>query len=233
MNYFTSKRFSVISPIVLLHENLLALTKSFTESVRKGMIDEDELIFVDNGSQIGSDWAKKEGDLYVSYHYPVGYGEAMNAGIRLSKGKYVVFANNDMTVGPDWAQKMEKVLESDPTIGIVSCNGQNMVPSTGIAFNGIFWAAKRELIEEVGFFPHLAPRQGDDSDFCLRAVAAGWNITYADFFFSHPERKQTHNQSTYNASIRNSPQLKFQTFQEKWGFREQDWYREGLKRRNS
>lgn len=223
---------SVISPLVILDQKLFNVTKQFLIDVRAGLSDTDEIIIIDNGSSIDITELAQMSDIYVRLPKPIGYGGAMNVGAKISRADYVVFANNDMRVGPDWAQEMLAEFEQNPKLGIVSCPGLNMVSSTGIAFNGIFWMASRKLIDDIGFFDILYPRQGDDSDFCLRAVASGWEIGMATFFYDHPERKSTHNQALFDKLMVGSTQWSKPTIHAKWGIREQEWYRKALELRN-
>lgn len=223
---------SVISPLVILDKKLLDTTKQFLLDVRAGLCADDEIIIIDNGSTLDITELIGMADIYVRMPKPIGYGGAMNVGARISRAEYVIFANNDMRVGPDWAQKMVEKFDSDPKIGIVSCHGPHMIPSTGTAFNGIFWIVKRSVLDDIGYFDILYPRQGDDSDFCLRAVAAGYEIGTAEFFYDHPERKSTHNQEQFDNLMADSLQWKKPKFDEKWGFGEREWYKKGLEMRN-
>jgi len=223
---------SVISPLVILNQRLFEITKQFLIDIRAGLSSEDEIIIVDNGSTIDMTELIKMCDIYVKTPKPIGYGGAMNIGTKISKAEYIVFASNDMRVGPDWAQTMLEKFNSDPKIGIVSCHGPHMIPSTGSAFNGIFWMLNKKVIDDIGYFDILYPREADDSDFCLRAVAAGWEISTAEFFYDHPERKSTHNQAQFDKLMADSLQWKKPKFHEKWGFGEREWYRKGLTMRN-
>lgn len=223
------KRISLIVPIVILSDELLSITHKFLITAIAGLdMTQDEIIIIDNGSNAIDSTILDTSDIYYRVKKPIGYGGAMNEGIKIASGKYLVFANNDLEVGPDWAQKMIEKLESDPKVGIVSSNGSNMIETTEIAFAGYFWMCKREVIESIGFFSYLAPYQGDDSDFCFRAVAQGWNIAVVDFFINHPKRKSTHMQSEFANMITDSEQWQNPTFQVKHGFDEVDWYRKGL-----
>lgn len=220
---------TVILSLVLLDEKLFETTKLFVDDVCAGMHKDDELIIVDNGSTMGQEYMMDIADIYIHTHRPVGYGPAFNLGMKLANNDYFLIPNNDMRVDVEWRSKMlEKFVDN---VGIVSCHGPHMIPSTGTAFNGIFWMVKKEVTEDIGLFDFFQPREGDDSDFCLRAVKAGWDIDTAEFFFDHPERKSTHNQSNFNAAIKDSPQWEFGTFKEKWGFGEKEWYRKALEMR--
>ncbi len=220
---------SIITPLVILEEELLERTKLFFKDVRAGMKEDDELIVIDNGSMLGIDYMKEIADIYVRVHIPIGYGPAFNMGIKLAKGEYILIPNNDMRVDVLWREKLlEKFVDK---VGIVSCHGPHMIPSTGTAFNGIFWMVKKAVIDDIGLFDYFRPREGDDSDFGLRAVAKGWDIDTAEFFYDHPERKSTHNQKNFNLAIKDSLQWQFGTFKDKWGFEEKQWYRKALEMR--
>ncbi len=78
-----------------------------------------EIIFVDNASKDGSvDWVKKQ--------YPktkilinkknLGFSDANNIGYRESKGKYVLFLNNDTRVTKTFLTELVEILETDKKI---------------------------------------------------------------------------------------------------------------------
>jgi len=223
---------SVISAVVLLDEELLQRTKSFFEDIRAGMTEEDELIVIDNGSRIGREEMMKTADIYIHTPEPVGCATAWNLGAKIAKGNYIVIASNDCRVGKDWVDKTIEKFSENEKIGIVSCNGSHMIPSTGTAFNGVFWTVRRKVFEDVGYFEKLQPKQADDSDFCIKVVAADWEIDVADFYYDHPTRKSTHIQNDFNELIRNSSLWKEKTLCEKRGLeKEQDWYKKALEMR--
>ncbi|HSV50112.1 MAG TPA: glycosyltransferase family 2 protein, partial [Candidatus Acidoferrales bacterium] len=47
-----------------------------------------------------------------------GFSGGNNTGFEHSKGKYIVFLNNDTTVAPDWLIYLVEAMENDPTIGV-------------------------------------------------------------------------------------------------------------------
>ncbi len=223
--------FTIILSLVLLEEKLLETTKLFVDDLKAGMSEKDELIVVDNGSIVGIEYMKEIADIYIHTPKPIGYGSAFNLGIKLGSGDFFLIPNNDMRIATEWREKILEKFASDEKIGIVSCHGPHMIPSTGIAFNGIFWAVRKEVIRDIGVFDYFRPREPDDSDFCLRTIVSGWNIDTAEFWYNHPERKSTHNQSQFNLAIKDSKQWSFKTFKEKWGIKEQEWYKKALELR--
>ncbi len=224
--------FTVIISLVILEKELLKKTKLFIDDLKAGMSKEDELIVVDNGSTLGRNYMQEIADIYVHTPKPIGYGSAFNLGIKLGKGDYFLIPNNDMRISSEWRKKLLEKFEKDEKIGIVSCHGSHMIETTGTAFNGIFWSVRKKVIEDIGYFDYFKPREGDDSDFCLRAIVAGWEIETAEFFYDHPERKSTHNQKCFNSLIKDSNQWQQDTFKDKWGFEEKEWYKKALEMRN-
>ena len=65
-----------------------------------------ELILIDNGSVIGSDYLKREADVYIRNEENLGFAKAVNQGIEASKGEYICVINNDVFVWPDWLRIM-------------------------------------------------------------------------------------------------------------------------------
>jgi len=54
-----------------------------------------------------------------------GYAKGNNTGFSLCNGKYIATLNNDIIVEPDWLNDPVKVLESEESVGIVSCRQMN------------------------------------------------------------------------------------------------------------
>jgi len=222
---------SVISPLFVLNKDLLEQTVLFFEDLKKGLSQEDEIIIVDNGSTIGRDKFIEIADIYIRTPKNLGYGVAINLGVKLAKEKYFLFPNNDMRVGADWSNKMLEKFHTDSKIGVVSCYGSHMIPSTDTAFNGIFWMIKRETWEEVGEFDKNFIGGAHDSDYCLRVVKNGWDIETAEFFYNHPKRRSTYSQPEFQ-KICPDPAFRHHCFKEKWGFNETEWYKQGIKNRS-
>ncbi len=83
---------SVIIPVLVLTDDLFAQAKAAIESVRDGV----ELIIVDNGSTIGSEYFRGVADVYLRYPEPIGFGRACNIGISHSHGDYIVITSIDV-----------------------------------------------------------------------------------------------------------------------------------------
>lgn len=86
-----------------------------------------ELIVVDNGSKDGSQELVEEisrnngRTKLIKNETNLGLTIARNQGIKIAKGKYVAFIDNDTRVSPDWLEKAIEVFESEPRIGACQC----------------------------------------------------------------------------------------------------------------
>lgn len=83
---------SVVIPVLVLNDELFDQAKKAIQSVKEGV----ELILVDNGSTVGSDYFQKMADIYVRYPEKIGFGPACNAGVKLSHGDYIVISSIDV-----------------------------------------------------------------------------------------------------------------------------------------
>lgn len=114
---------SIIIPVF----NALSLTKECIHSLsREGHHIKCEIIVVDNASTDNTPkWLKDESEKNKSLKIftmekNLGFGPAVNFGMRQSKGEFVVILNNDTIVSHGWLKRLISALEKDPTIGIVS-----------------------------------------------------------------------------------------------------------------
>lgn len=106
--------------VIIVNFNGLHWLKQCIASLAKQRYHPVEIIIVDNASTDGS-------VAYLKAHYPsliiirnnenLGFAESNNIGLEHSKGKYVLFLNNDTVVAPLFITEFMKAFESDNTIG--------------------------------------------------------------------------------------------------------------------
>jgi len=126
--------------IIIPNWNGLRFLEECFHSIEKQTFPSFEVIFVDNGSTDGSaDWVRSQyGHLarVIRNEKNLGFAEGNNVGIRLAKGKYIVFLNNDTVVDPHWLEELVKPVEADATVGmcaskVLSYDRPNMLEATG------------------------------------------------------------------------------------------------------
>jgi len=116
------KNNSKIASIVIPCSNQLKFTKICVESVYNNTKYPYELIVIDNGSTDGTrEWFDDHKSIIKLISNEKNYGapKAFNQGIDASKGKYIVFLNNDTIVTDGWLNKLVDCAEADTDIGIV------------------------------------------------------------------------------------------------------------------
>lgn len=198
--------------VIVLNYNGKDMTAKFLESLKSTKFSDYETILVDNGSTDGTAEYVAENFPYVKIvknKENLGVPGGMNAGIRISRGKYVCLMNNDMKVYPDWLGELLKAAESDEKIGIVVpmlMNDEKNIQTIGYVENGSLLLrfkrlgvgevdngqlpdiielshgnglVKKEVLENAGFLDEKFFGYWDELDFCYRARRFGYKTVAA------------------------------------------------------
>lgn len=108
---------SIIIPVF----NQIEYTKLAIESIRKYTNIPYEIIVIDNASTDGTfEYLSSLGDIKLirnSQNY--GFPKAINQGIAVAKGKYIVVLNNDVIVTDRWLERLIEHFKDDESIGII------------------------------------------------------------------------------------------------------------------
>jgi GT2 family glycosyltransferase len=109
--------------IITINYNQLTVTCELLHSLRKLTYPDVEVIVVDNHS-------KEDPTDTIADKYPevklirskenLGFAGGNNLGIRASRGKYILFLNNDTEVDPGFLQPLVTLFESNPNAGAAS-----------------------------------------------------------------------------------------------------------------
>ena len=122
------------------------------------------------------------------------------------KPEYVLLLNNDIKIiQEDWLGKMVEIAEANEKIGVVGCkliypDGRTQYIGTKICVKGLLWLdpticdnfpevfevdavlgacflIKKKVLNIIGFFDEgFSPFQYEESDYCVRAKMAGFNV---------------------------------------------------------
>jgi glycosyltransferase involved in cell wall biosynthesis len=134
----------------------------------------------------------------------IGKGNALNVGLRETRGAIVAITDDDCTVPPDWLTAFASIFAANARVAVAFCrveagehdrkagfvpdyvlHGERLLTSMHDARNvhgmGAGVAVRRSMIEDIGGFdPMLGPGSrfpsGDDRDVGIRALVAGYYI---------------------------------------------------------
>ncbi len=146
--------FSCEVSIVIVNFNGFSYTERCIDSVLKCHFDSAEIIVVDNGSSDGSPeklrqkFRAKIKVLCLEKNF--GPSKARNEGVRMAKGRYLGFLDNDTIVDPQFIIEAIQVFRSNLKIGAVQCKLLLMDNPEQIDYVG-------EYIGTNGFLVQVAP----------------------------------------------------------------------------
>jgi len=168
-----------------------------------------DIIVSDNGSKDGSvEFIRKRfpSIKIIENGKNLGFGSAINRGLGLAKGDYLLFLNSDLKLHSKCVGELAKVLENDSNVGgtipkILHIDQQNIINSLGVLINytgiaypnllgqkdpgyqepfesacGGIFMLKREVYETVGGFDEDLFLYHEDHDLSWRIRLAGWHL---------------------------------------------------------
>ena len=137
------------------------------DRIKKYTVD-FELILVDNGSEVGVDFMKKEADKYIRNEKNLGFAVACNQGFAVCEGDFVACVNNDIFVWPGWAEALYKTFEDNPDCGVAMPGLMKQTKDARVALEieepdlssnfdvygkdagfGSCWVIKKDFLEEL------------------------------------------------------------------------------------
>ena len=162
-----------------------------------------DIVVWDNNSQDDTVVAlrKKFGDRIIIHEHPVNslWTPACNGVIAnyLKGHRYILLSNNDITYRPYSVSRLEAVLDTEPSVGIVGPGGAGL---GGLQDFGTHWGQRAlkdvtqiptvranyvvgaammfrsKMIDEIGYLDNDMPLGADDHDYCIRAKEANYQI---------------------------------------------------------
>jgi len=114
----------------------------------------------------------------ISVDRALGFTNATNMGIEVSKGEYIILLNNDLQImGANWLEMLEAPFLLDNEVGITGA-AKNYHKETESEFILFFCSmTRRDILERVGGIdPIFNPGYGEDIDFCHKLKQLGYKI---------------------------------------------------------
>ena len=111
--------------IIIPNLNGAGWLRDSIESVWAQTEQDFELIVIDNGStdeslEIARSYCGRENYTLIENKSNTGFSHAVNQGIAIGKGEYMVLFNNDAFAEPDWLAELIRTADADPRIFAVS-----------------------------------------------------------------------------------------------------------------
>ena len=125
--------------IIIPHFNGKEILTNCLNSLIKNNFDRFEIIVVDNGSTDGSKELIKNNFpqvILVENEKNEGYAGGCNSGIPRTKGKYILFLNNDVEVAENFVEEMFDAMDSDEKVGLVQPKLLSMQKKTHFDYSG-------------------------------------------------------------------------------------------------
>ena len=125
--------------IIIVNYNGKELLQKCLDSLLNVRYDNFEIILVDNNSTDGTvEFITKNHPsiILIKLDSNKGFAEPNNVAAKISKGKYLLFLNNDTVVTPNFISEMVKVMETDKKIAI--CQSLLLKPDGSVDSSGDF-----------------------------------------------------------------------------------------------
>jgi GT2 family glycosyltransferase len=151
---------------------------------------------VDNGSTDGSVELVRKSYPWVKVlqnRQNLGFSRGNNQGIKACDADYYLLLNTDTEIyTQDWLTNLLKPFDKDKSFGIVTCSQpsskndlQQAIERQHDALKEVSFAPgsvmliRKETIHSIGLMEEeFTPAYYEDTDWCYRALSAGWKIVY-------------------------------------------------------
>jgi len=189
-----------ISVVILSYNTRELLEKCLNSILENEKESNIEIIVVDNASADGSvDMVRKRFPqvVLIANEKNLGFASAVNQGLRISRGRFIVVLNSDTVLLNNAFTKMAEFMKENPGAGAVRpkvLNPDGSLQRQGSGIWRIFkapdrvyeldWVSgccmmlRREIIENVGFFDEFFFFYNEDLDYSKRIKKAGWKLYY-------------------------------------------------------
>jgi len=170
------------------------------KKIREIDYDNLEIILVDNHSEDGTIEEVEENFKEVKLikmFKNIGI-EAYNIGFKNAKGKYIIIIDDDSFPHKDAVKRMVEKFEKDEKLGMVAFDVRNFYNYDAVtmeevkenadtkaeakdylmAFNGAGAGVRRDLLEQVGFYPEEFFLYWNEQDTAFRILDTGYKIQF-------------------------------------------------------
>ncbi|WP_298494583.1 glycosyltransferase family A protein [uncultured Algibacter sp.] len=164
----------------------------------------------DNTKEVASRWCKNDNRFLYLEKQNGGLSSARNAGITISKGKYILPLDADDILHESYLSKLVPELNQDKTLAIVSCyskfflkNKENIIHElkpVGTTYHALLFENcliatslyRKVCWEEVGGYDENMKHGFEDWEFWIAITKSGWTFKVVEaFLFFYRKQKQS------------------------------------------
>jgi len=183
--------------IIFLNYNRLSETR-YTLSHLRGLLESRqgvEVIAIDNGSTDGTlAFLQSQSDWVRVISLPTNTGIAgYNEGFKLAQGDYLLVLDDDShPVDNTTLDRIVQCLDTRPEVGVVACRIETLqghsvyswhlpkldLPGESMAFVGCGFAIRRQLFEQIGWYPAEFFLYQNEIEVAIRVMQRNYKIYY-------------------------------------------------------
>jgi glycosyltransferase involved in cell wall biosynthesis len=187
----------------------------------------------DNTEKIAKEWCALDSRISYLYKDNGGLPSARNAGIKISKGEFILPLDSDDILHKDYLIKIVPELVMDTKLGIVSCyreffekDKSNIIykyKASGSKYQDIMFENKlmpsslyrRKCWEEVGGYDESMTKGFEDWEFWLNITKRGWEFKFVEsFLFYYRKAKKSMLVDTLNNHAESNMEYMFKKHKE-------------------
>lgn len=177
----------ISSIIICTYNHLRDLTVPCIDRILSSTSSPFELVLIDDGSDDNSfAYFKQVSRKAYRNRQNLGVAKSRNKGMRSAKGGILIFIDNDVLVTPGWLRILLEE-HGKHRVGIVGGIPSNErfrfalpLSADGLIdypqISGACFSFKRQVMDRIGFMDESLVNCGEDTDYCFRALLAGFRV---------------------------------------------------------
>jgi glycosyltransferase involved in cell wall biosynthesis/predicted RNA methylase len=174
--------------LVLVSHNSKEDLEKFLPTIRENTKNYN-LTIIENGNDNKTKQYLDSLTAQISYVENKGYGSACNTGAGQGNSEFIVFLNCDLLASKNWLVDLLKPF-GDGNVAVVGARlfdkkGQEYpTPQKNMAI-GCCFAVRRKIFEQLGGFDEKFFLFFEETDFCVRALKAGYKVVRSEAKLTH------------------------------------------------
>lgn len=208
---------SIVMPTYIFNNELHEITKKCISTIRE-FTENFQFIIVDNGSsEEFTKTLRDNADIYIWNKENISFAKAVNQGLKLAQGNYLVVANNDIEVTENWLEPL--ISASNEQKGVVCPTEPDR--HSDREFAGWCWLMSRDVFNVLGCLDErYEVATFEDTDYWAKVLSLGLILKRVrNSIVYHKYPSSTFRKMPNNDEIFQKNRIRFI---EKWGFKPEE-----------